>query len=420
MVARYDIGRVRVETRRVADLVPAPYNPRAISDGALAGLGESIGRFGLVQPIIVNARTGHVVGGHQRLKVLEAQGVEATDVVVVDLPEAEEKALNLALNSQRDLGRVDRRTPSACSSEVAASSPTSPTALRLRDLDAATWRKLFPRRARRRSSRTTSPSRPTTRSRKPGDLWVLGDHRLLCGDSGSEEDLDRLLDGAPDPPAQHRPALQREGRAALEQRDPRRALLVLRAREAPPPGARPRASPGEVQAHAREDAREGPAARERLRDRRGVRAAAARVVRQRLARHAARARGLHLGRLRERARTTRRRSKEAGLYFSQTIIWDKQHPVLTRKDFMGAHEWCFYCWKEGAAHQFYGPPNVPDLWAVKKVNAAEDGAPHREARRARRARDPVLLQAGRERARPLRRLGLDAHGLRADSGAARS
>ena len=59
--------------------------------------------------------------------------------------------------------------------------------------------------------------------------------------------------------------------------------------------------------------------------------------------------------------------KEAGLYFSQTIIWDKQHPVLTRKDFMGAHEWSFYGWKEGAAHQFYGPANVPDLWAVKKV-----------------------------------------------------
>jgi DNA modification methylase len=58
----------------------------------------------------------------------------------------------------------------------------------------------------------------------------------------------------------------------------------------------------------------------------------------------------------------------AGLYFSQTIIWDKQHPVLTRKDYMGAHEWCFYGWKEGAAHQFFGPNNVTDLWAIKKVN----------------------------------------------------
>jgi DNA modification methylase len=60
--------------------------------------------------------------------------------------------------------------------------------------------------------------------------------------------------------------------------------------------------------------------------------------------------------------------KEAGLYFSQAIIWEKQHPVLTRKDFMGAHEWCFYCWREGAAHVFLGPNNATDLWHVKKVN----------------------------------------------------
>jgi DNA modification methylase len=60
--------------------------------------------------------------------------------------------------------------------------------------------------------------------------------------------------------------------------------------------------------------------------------------------------------------------KESGLYFSQAIIWDKQHPVLTRKDYMGAHEWSFYGWREGAAHQFFGPNNATDLWAVKKVN----------------------------------------------------
>jgi DNA modification methylase len=60
--------------------------------------------------------------------------------------------------------------------------------------------------------------------------------------------------------------------------------------------------------------------------------------------------------------------KKHGLYFSQAVIWDKQHPVLTRKDFMGAHEWCFYGWREGAAHRFYGPANIPDLWHVKKIN----------------------------------------------------
>jgi DNA modification methylase len=60
--------------------------------------------------------------------------------------------------------------------------------------------------------------------------------------------------------------------------------------------------------------------------------------------------------------------KSQGLYFSQAVIWVKEHPVLTRKDFMGNHEWCFYGWREGAAHQFLGPNNVADVWNVKKVN----------------------------------------------------
>jgi DNA modification methylase len=60
--------------------------------------------------------------------------------------------------------------------------------------------------------------------------------------------------------------------------------------------------------------------------------------------------------------------KAAGLYFSQTVIWVKEHAVLTRKDMMGNHEWCFYGWREGAAHQWYGPTNVTDVWSVKKVN----------------------------------------------------
>jgi DNA modification methylase len=60
--------------------------------------------------------------------------------------------------------------------------------------------------------------------------------------------------------------------------------------------------------------------------------------------------------------------KRHGLYFSQAIIWVKEHPVLTRKDFMGNHEWCFYCWKEGAAHVYLGPNNAVDVWSVKKVN----------------------------------------------------
>jgi DNA modification methylase len=60
--------------------------------------------------------------------------------------------------------------------------------------------------------------------------------------------------------------------------------------------------------------------------------------------------------------------KRTGLYFSQAIIWVKEHPVLTRKDFMGNHEWCFYGWREGAAHVFLGPNNAVDVWSIKKVS----------------------------------------------------
>jgi hypothetical protein len=58
--------------------------------------------------------------------------------------------------------------------------------------------------------------------------------------------------------------------------------------------------------------------------------------------------------------------KGAGLYFSQALIWVKEHPVLTRKDFMTNHELAFYGWREGAAHRFFGPPNVPDVWPAAR------------------------------------------------------
>jgi hypothetical protein len=197
MVAETDpscLGRVRLETRRVADLVPAGYNPRTISPEALAGLGESIGRFGLVQPIIVNARTGNVVGGHQRLKILEAKGVEATDVVVVDVPEAEEKALNLALNSPRISGEWTAEALGLLE-EVVGALPDLGESLRLLDLR-GDLEKLFPQ-SGGDIVEDEVPEPPDDPVTKPGDLWLLGNHRLLCGDSGSEKDLDRLLDGAP-------------------------------------------------------------------------------------------------------------------------------------------------------------------------------------------------------------------------------
>jgi hypothetical protein len=92
--------------------------------------------------------------------------------------------------------------------------------------------------------------------------------------------------------------------------------------------------------------------------------------------------------------------KECELYFSQGIVWDKQHPVLTRKDFMGCFELAFYGWREGAAHEFW-TEQCPGSLARQE---AKHGSFDREARRIGRAGDPVLVADWRERARPVRRL----------------
>jgi hypothetical protein len=88
----------------VATLKPAPYSPRRIAPAAMAGLTRSLERFGDVQPIVWNKRSGLVVAGHQRLKVLKSKKIKETRVVIVDLDEGDERSLNIALNSSHIAG----------------------------------------------------------------------------------------------------------------------------------------------------------------------------------------------------------------------------------------------------------------------------------------------------------------------------
>ncbi len=91
-----------LRTLSIASLKPAPYNPRKpLKPGSAAykRLRRSIEAFDLVQPIVWNERTGHVVAGHQRLNVLKDRGDAEIECVVVDLPLSREKALNVALNN---------------------------------------------------------------------------------------------------------------------------------------------------------------------------------------------------------------------------------------------------------------------------------------------------------------------------------
>lgn len=92
-----------METRviKLADIKPAPYNPRVQltpKDQEYKALDASIEENGLVLPLIVNIRDNCLIGGHQRLSVLLAAGETETNAVVVDMPEAQAKALCIALN----------------------------------------------------------------------------------------------------------------------------------------------------------------------------------------------------------------------------------------------------------------------------------------------------------------------------------
>jgi hypothetical protein len=88
----------------ISQIKEAAYNPRAISDGAFQGLINSIKEFGVVDPLVVNRRSGNLVGGHQRLKALKHLGYSKVPVVFVDLSPAKEKALNITLNNTKISG----------------------------------------------------------------------------------------------------------------------------------------------------------------------------------------------------------------------------------------------------------------------------------------------------------------------------
>jgi DNA modification methylase len=181
--------RVKTKVLPLAKLKPSPYNPRDINPENFKGLKASISRWGLVEPIVWNRRSGNVVGGHQRLKALKDLGETQVEVTVVDLPDAEEKALCMTLNNPgvqgrwtEDLGQlledVQEDLPEAVDLRLEF----------LEDIDIP-----GPPPVEGESPEDEVPDPPKKPISKLGDLWGLGAHRLLCGDSTASGDLNRLM-----------------------------------------------------------------------------------------------------------------------------------------------------------------------------------------------------------------------------------
>jgi len=98
---------MQVVVKKLSELQPAPYNPRIElpeDDPRYRKLKRSIERFGLVEPLLWNQRTGYLVGGHQRLRILQELNLVEVPVSVLDLPLDQEKALNIVLNNREAQG----------------------------------------------------------------------------------------------------------------------------------------------------------------------------------------------------------------------------------------------------------------------------------------------------------------------------
>jgi DNA modification methylase len=181
-----------VELRPLDAVRPYSNNPRQNLD-AVEAVAESIRRFGFRQPIVVDA-DGVIVAGHTRFRAAQRLGLATVPVhVATDLTADEVRAYRLADNKTAELASWDT---AMLSIEL--------DALRGADID---WtllgfdeeelaKLLAPAGTEGLTDPDAVPEKPVDPVTKPGDLWLLGKHRLLCGDSTSAADVTRLLDGA--------------------------------------------------------------------------------------------------------------------------------------------------------------------------------------------------------------------------------
>jgi len=184
-----------IETIDVSRIDPAAYNPRKDlrpGDPDYERLARSIEEFGFVEPLVWNKRTGILVAGHQRLKVLLARGVEQVECSVVDLPLEQEKALNLALNKIR--GDWDEAKLAAVLAEL-TQVPDFDVSLTGFDLPEVS--ELLDRLSPAADDDEFDVDAALDEIEEPetqrGDLIELGPHRVLCGDSTDPANLTRLM-----------------------------------------------------------------------------------------------------------------------------------------------------------------------------------------------------------------------------------
>ena len=187
---------MNIQKMQLSELNPAQYNPRKDlkpGDSDYEKLKRSLHEFGVVDPLVWNKQTGNLVGGHQRYKVMLDLGMTETDVSVVDLDSKREKALNIALN------KISGDWDNTKLSDLLDDLKSDGADLSLTGFDEVEIDELLNTHNNAMEddfdldeALDEIGDNPTS---KPGGMWKLGNHRLICGDSTQTAVLAELLGG---------------------------------------------------------------------------------------------------------------------------------------------------------------------------------------------------------------------------------
>ena len=312
-----------MEKKNTADLLPADYNPRKDlkpGDAEYEKLKRSIEQFGYVEPVIWNKTTGRVVGGHQRLKVLMDMGMTKVDCVVVEMDEDKEKALNIALN--KISGDWDKDKLALLIADLqGADFDVSLTGFEPAEIDDLFKDTLKDGVKDDDFDVGAELEKPTMT--KHGDIWTLGRHRLICGDSTKAETYDLLMGST-------------------------KANLVI---TDPPYNVNYEGSAGKI----KNDNMADDTFYNFLLD-------AYTQMHSAMADDAS----IYVFHADTEGLNFRKAFADAGFYLSGCCIWKKQSLVLGRSPYQWQHEPCLYGWKKNGKHQWYTGRKETTIWEFDK------------------------------------------------------
>jgi DNA modification methylase len=287
----------------------ADYNPRKISEAELEKLKNSIKKFGYVELVIFNQKTNTIVGGHQRLKALKELGFTEVECVIGSWTEAEEKELNIALN--KISGEWDDDKLSALLLDIKDTGDIEATGFDGDELNKLLLKAQPDGEVEEddfdAEAAAANIKEPTT---KPGDLYQLGRHRLLCGDSTKLADVERLMGG---------------GKADLFLTDPPYNVDYT--------------GKTKEQLKIDNDKKSDSDFRQFLRD---AFTAANAVMKAGAV--------FYIWHADSEGYNFRGACHDIGWTVRQCLVWQKNIMVMGRQDYHWKHEPCLYGWKDGASH----------------------------------------------------------------------